>query len=69
MGVCVCVYIYIIYYLDDDHAVFGGAEGLLVDVSCRAELVRRQLCEAGHDARVASDGDQLQLDAAHPPER
>ena len=36
---------------------------------CGAELVGAELGEARHDARVARDGDQLELDAAHPAHR
>mmetsp|Transcript_32272 Transcript_32272/g.79948 ORF Transcript_32272/g.79948 Transcript_32272/m.79948 type:complete len:351 (+) Transcript_32272:698-1750(+) len=55
--------------LNDDHAVLGRAERLLVHVARRAELVCGELREARHDARVGRNGEQLDLDAAHPADR
>lgn len=45
--------------LDDEHALVDGAEGELADEPGAAQLLRRQLFEAGHDAPVGRYGDQL----------
>uniref|UniRef100_A0A6B0VAH4 Secreted protein n=1 Tax=Ixodes ricinus TaxID=34613 RepID=A0A6B0VAH4_IXORI len=54
--------------LDDQHAVLGGAERELPHHARRAQLVRTQLAEAGHDAAARGNGDQLDFwspDPAH----
>ena len=48
---------------NDEHLVLGGAEGELPDGAAGAELLRRELLEAGHNAAISGDGDQLDLGA------
>mmetsp|Transcript_5057 Transcript_5057/g.10698 ORF Transcript_5057/g.10698 Transcript_5057/m.10698 type:complete len:277 (+) Transcript_5057:73-903(+) len=52
--------------LDDQHALLGGAERQLLHAAGGAEVLRLQLSEARADASASGDGDELQLDAAHP---
>lgn len=51
---------------DAQHVIAGGAEVELADVSCEAELLRRELLKAGNDATAGGDGDHFDFRSADP---
>mmetsp|Transcript_54763 Transcript_54763/g.91024 ORF Transcript_54763/g.91024 Transcript_54763/m.91024 type:complete len:479 (-) Transcript_54763:379-1815(-) len=52
--------------LKEEHAVLGSSEGDLTELSDVAELVSRDLLEAGDDASAGGDGEELELRASDP---
>ena len=55
--------------LNDEHAVLCRAKPDFAHAACAPELLGRELRKAGHNAPPRCNGEELNLNAAHPPHR